>query len=169
MAEAFGIFASVAGLVALSISVSKQIYTVATDIKDAPKSIKALNAEISGLSSVLAHIKAVMKEDFGSQYPFDDGSAQYLRPVLDNCEETFYKIQKKLEPYNNNKESLRKSLRFLFEEKEIEKFKQSLGTHKQTLTVTSILLVQYVMGIIVCFFFGGRARSSRWWVHLNWC
>lgn len=140
MAEAFGIFASVAGLVALSINVSKQIYTVATDIKDAPKSIKALNAEISGLSSVLAHIKAVMKEDFGSQYPSDDGSAQYLRPVLDSCEETFHKIQKKLEPYN--KDSLRKSLRFLFEEKEIEKYKQSLGTHKQTLTVTSILLVQ---------------------------
>lgn len=139
MAE-FGIFASVVGLVALSISVSKQIYTVAIDVKDAPKSIRALNAEISGLSSVLAHIKAVMKEDFGSQYPDDDGSAQYLRPVLVSCEETFYQIQKKLEPYS--KESLRKSLRFLFEEKEIEKLKQSLGTHKQTLTVTSILLVQ---------------------------
>lgn len=146
MAEAIGIFASVAGLVALSIHVSKQIYIVATDLKDAPKSIKALNAEIGGLASVLAHIKAVMQEDFGSRYPFDDGSARYLRPVLDSCEETFHKIQKKLEPYKNgngnSKESLRKSLRFLFEEKEIEKFKQSLATHKQTLTVTSILLVQ---------------------------
>jgi hypothetical protein len=142
MAEAFGIFASIAGLVALSISVSKQIYTVAIDIKDAPKSIKALKDEISGLSSVLTHIEATMREDFSSQYPFNDGSAQYLSPVLDSCEEIFKKIQEKLERYN--KESLGKSLRFFFEEKEIEKLKQSLGTHKQTLNVTCVLLVQYV-------------------------
>jgi hypothetical protein len=142
-ADPFSIFATVSGLVALAASVSKQVYSFAADVKDAPEGIDSLSKEVDGMALVLNRLEASLKDDFDRTYPFSLGSANDLRPVLDNCRHVFKRINRKLEKYK--KENLLDRIMFVFSDKDFAKLQRALEAHKQTLSITLILLAEYVL------------------------
>jgi Fungal N-terminal domain of STAND proteins len=142
-ADPFSIFATVSGLVALSASVAKQVYSVAADVKGAPQGIDSLSKEVDGMALVLNRLEASLKDDFNKTYPFSLGSTNDLRPVLKNCRDVLEGIDKKLEKYK--KEKLLDRIMFVFSDKDFAKLRRALEAHKQTLSITLILLAEYVL------------------------
>lgn len=139
-ADPFSIFATVSGLVALAASLSKQVYSVAADVKHAPEGIDSLSKEVESMSLVLNRLETSLKDDFDKKYPFSLGSAEDLRPVLKNCERVFKGLNSKLEKYK--KENILDRIKFVFSDKDFAKLQRALEAHKQTLSITLILLTE---------------------------
>jgi hypothetical protein len=150
------IIGTVTGLVVLGANLSLQVTNFVSDVKDAPKAIKALSGELSDMCSILKQLEiSLEKPDSGPIFPPE--LTKDLHNVLFSCRKVLDRLQalmKKFTAYGNKAswQTIPRNLQFLFKEKDITKIQRSLEAHKDTLKITLLLTVKYVVNIRpICF------------------
>ena len=96
MSDPLSIAASVAGLLALTGTVSKSVFQFVTSIKDAPEDARTLVRSLYTLNVVFGQIQQnTLDPDFISET--DDKDVEELQRCLANCTSLFTQLQKKVE------------------------------------------------------------------------
>ena len=96
MSDPLSIAASVAGLLALTGTVSKSVFQFLTSIKDAPENARNLVRSLYTLSVAFGQIQQnLLDPDFVSET--NDKDVEELQQCLANCTAVFTQLQKKVE------------------------------------------------------------------------
>jgi Fungal N-terminal domain of STAND proteins len=146
MGDPLSIVASVTGLLALGLGVSKQVYTFVNDIKDAPSAITGVRDELSSLCSVLSQFRGSLKDDFADSPPYSIPVATDLCAVLDNCKKVLARLQTQMQKFTKygrgtTWHAFLVATQYIFSEKEILRIQRSLEAYKSTLTITLLITV----------------------------
>ena len=137
--------AALVGLADIAIRASKDLYTFFKEIKDTPKEVSLLSAELQEVGTILSEIR-----DFSTQYgnsPFttkDRLNLQGILSTLKACEQDVVNMRKKLKSLDTGTsqakaKKLASQLHWVFMKDKVERFQRELGRHKALLSTTLAL------------------------------
>src|SRR5262249_41277688 len=115
-----------------------------------PQAIQDVSRELSGLCSILRQLEGTLKVQPDSSPPYPAELMNDLQNVLASCKTVLNRLQtlmNKFSAYENEGSwiAIMRNLRFMFMEKDIARIQRSLQTHKDTLSITLLLAVKYVL------------------------
>jgi hypothetical protein len=149
MADPVGLTASIIAIAGLAYQSCKALYELLDGIRNAPKTLQALNEDLSTVHNLLKSIKTAMEDS--SDDSFSDGVKNCLeeaKPALTGCgkacDEFAEKMRKLMSHSHENHTSARDRIKLQFQEKDISAFKYQIGSYKATLNIALSLASLYV-------------------------
>jgi hypothetical protein len=139
MSDPLSMLASIAGIVGVSIEITKTLTGLVTSVKSAPKEASQLTTEVSALHHVLETLTPVLEADDFKNYTFDEESILYS--IIVACEENIALINAKTTKLRNASKITGISLARLvwpFKREECLESIQTLHRYVQTLQVLLI-------------------------------
>jgi Fungal N-terminal domain of STAND proteins len=140
MADPVGLTASIIAVAGLAYQSGKTLYELLNGIQNAPRTLQALNEDLSAIQHLLKSIKSAMEDS--SDNSFSNGVKQCLeeaKPALTGCgkacDEFAEKIGKIMSHSDENRTSTRDRIKLQFQEKDILAFRYRIGSYKATLKI----------------------------------
>ena len=152
-ADPLSVAASVAGLVALTGSISKSFYQLFHSIHDAPSSVRALATGLFSLNIALAQVQEVLlNPDFVHQS--QDQEAEALGDCLTRCASLLTAIERRVQKSglgDGDLKGLKKawqSVKWSFNEDDLDKYHREIEEEKSNLTVILHSFTAYVLHLL---------------------
>ncbi|KAG4272643.1 hypothetical protein FPRO04_10385 [Fusarium proliferatum] len=132
--EPVGATASIITFVTVAVSATKSIYGVLSAIKDGPEILGSINNEISQLQNILQRLLQVVSS---TASPTDRSN---LEQMAKECRDDLVVFVAKLRQLDvsgvdGRRGQLWRKLKICFEEKDLDRMRQSVGRHVQLLTL----------------------------------
>ena len=136
MADPLSIAAGVTGLLGFALHGSRRMVEFIESIRDAPKDIAAISADLKALYEVLASLAGMQ-----DQFDRNPTMSSYLRVPLENCVDIFTDFTTTLNQYvattrdGTVKVRTWKNIVWAFKEKEINLFRDTVLAYKASLSL----------------------------------
>ncbi|KAI1011823.1 hypothetical protein LB503_004774 [Fusarium chuoi] len=132
--EPVGATASILTFVTVAVSATKSIYGALSAIKDGPEILSSVNNEISQLQNILQRLLQVVSS---TASPTDRSN---LEQMAKKCRDDLVGFEAKLRQLDvsgadGRRDQLWRKLKICFEEKDLDRMRQSVGRHVQLLTL----------------------------------
>ncbi|KAF5230724.1 hypothetical protein FANTH_13716 [Fusarium anthophilum] len=132
--EPVGATASILTFVTVAFSATKSIYGALSAIKDGPEILGSINNEISHLQNILQRLLQVVSS---TARPIDRSQ---LEQMVKKCRDDLVGFESKLRQLDvsgahGRRGQLWRKLKICFEEKDLDRMRQSVGRHVQLLTL----------------------------------
>ncbi|KAI9729125.1 MAG: hypothetical protein M1828_000210 [Chrysothrix sp. TS-e1954] len=152
MADPFSTAASAIALVGAAYKTGKEIYNLASGIKNAPQSIDRISTETRSLCATLQSLQSVLPDGSALE---DTASPLHslianLDGVLQNCVDLLAQVERKLEQFlaadGRAVKSAWRGLRWqAFEKASVDRLQKDINTYKLTLVIACHSLSMYVL------------------------
>jgi hypothetical protein len=147
MSDPLSLAASIAGLAAISLHLSKVVYGTTSAIGSVPATTKSLRQELTGLCKALGYLETLFKSTditLYPQFPADD-----LRELLNVIMEDFILFEEYLRtcmkiPGDGVLRGWWKGILYGFREADIERLRNSIGAYKLTTDMTMTAANLYI-------------------------
>ena len=140
MADPVGLTASIIAIAGLACQSGKTLYELLNSIQNTPRTLQALNEDLSAIQHLLKSIKSAMEDS--SDNSFSNGVKKCLeeaKPALTGCgkacDEFAEKIGKIMSHSDENRTSRRDRIKLQFQEKDILAFRYRIGSYKAMLNI----------------------------------
>ncbi|KAF4444218.1 hypothetical protein FACUT_799 [Fusarium acutatum] len=132
--EPVGATASILTFVTVACSATKSIYGALSAIKDGPEILRSINDEISQLQNILQRLSQVVSS---TARPTNRSK---LEQLVKKCRDDVVGFEAKLLQFDisgadGRRGQLWRKLKICFEDKDLDRMRQSIGRHVQLLTL----------------------------------
>jgi hypothetical protein len=139
MADPISLVASLVTVLATGIKLSKTIIQTIDSIRNPPKHIKAISADLKGLYHVLGTLYGAMSSDDTRRGVMHPAASDGLETTLSNTIEVFVEITKLVNKFAeaNNSNNMNKwaGMKSMWKAEEVERWSRRLADQKLTLNI----------------------------------